>query len=108
MNDDFKMVSAFLAKTGDFLKWFTQLIANDALRLQSWARRNSLMPLYLGQACCAIEMGATMASRYDTERIGVLARASPRHCDLIWVNGSITHKFAPRLRELYDLMPAPK
>ncbi len=91
--------------TTDKLKSLVQFFTNP---LQSWARRNSLYPLFLGQACCAIEMASTMGARWDTERIGVLARASPRHCDMMWINGSITHKFAPRLRELYDLMPAPK
>ena len=76
--------------------------------LRNWAQRCSIYPVFLGMKCCAIEMAATMASRYDTERIGVLARASPRHCDVLWINGPVSVKFASRLRDVYDQMPAPK
>ena len=76
--------------------------------LRNWSQRASIYPLFLGQKCCAIEMGATMAGRYDLERLGILARASPRQCDLVWVNGPVSLKFAPRLRDIYDQMPAPK
>lgn len=75
---------------------------------RNWGQRASLFPVFLGMKCCAIEMGATMAGRYDTQRIGLLARASPRHCDLLWINGPVTVKFAPRLRDIYDQMPQPK
>ncbi len=76
--------------------------------LRNWAQRCSIYPVFLGMKCCAIEMAATMASRYDTERIGILARASPRHCDVLWINGPVSVKFASRLRDVYDQMPAPK
>ncbi len=76
--------------------------------LRNWAQRCSLYPVYLGMKCCAIEMGATAAGRYDTQRIGVLFRASPRHCDVLWINGPVSVKFASRLRDVYDQMPAPK
>ncbi len=76
--------------------------------LRNWAQRCSLYPVYLGMKCCAIEMGATAAGRYDTQRIGVLFRASPRHCDVLWINGPVSTKFVPRLRDVFDQMPAPK
>ncbi len=75
---------------------------------RNWSQRASLYPVFLGMKCCALEMGATMAGRYDTQRIGILARASPRHCDVLWINGPVTVKFAPRLRDIYDQMAAPK
>lgn len=96
---------SFFVTTTKLLKDFIQFFTNP---VQSWARRNSLYPLYLGMSCCAMEMAAAYAPRFDIERMGVLARASPRHCDLLWVNGSVTYKFAPRLRKLYDQIPAPK
>lgn len=74
----------------------------------NWARRNSLFPLHMGLMCCAVEMASVMGPRWDIERIGVLARASPRQCDLIWINGPITKKMAPRIKILYDQMPNPK
>ena len=76
--------------------------------LRNWAQRSSLYPVYLGMKCCAIEMGATAAGRYDTQRIGVLFRASPRHCDVLWINGPVSVKFTSRLRDVFDQMPAPK
>ncbi len=84
---------------------FVTVVANW---LRNWAQRCSLYPVYLGMKCCAIEMGATAAGRYDTQRIGVLFRASPRHCDVLWINGPVSTKFASRLRDVYDQMPSPK
>jgi len=36
----------------------------------NWARQNSIWPVTFGIACCAIEMMATGASRFDIDRSG--------------------------------------
>jgi NADH-quinone oxidoreductase subunit B len=78
-------------------------------RLEDWARESSIWPLTFGLACCAIEMMATGASRYDMARFGSeLFRASPRQSDLMIVAGRVSQKMAPVLREVYDQMPEPK
>ena len=62
-----------------------------------------------GLACCAIEMMAAGASRYDLDRFGAGAfRATPRQADLMIVAGTVTYKMASRVRRLYNLMPDPK
>ena len=78
-------------------------------RLQDWSRENSLWPVMFGLACCAIEMMATSASKYDIARFGSeLYRPSPRQADLMIVSGRVSQKMAPVLREIYDQMPEPK
>ena len=77
-------------------------------KLFSWAEKSSLWPLTFGLACCAIEMMATFASRFDLDRFGVVTRASPRQSDLMIIAGTVTVKMAERIKKLYDQMPFPK
>jgi NADH-quinone oxidoreductase subunit B len=78
-------------------------------KLANWARKGSLWPATFGLACCAIEMMATGAGRYDLARFGMeVFRASPRQADLMIVSGRVSQKMAPVLRTIYDQMPEPK
>src|SRR5437763_12642225 len=78
-------------------------------RVLTWARESSIWPMGFGLACCAIEMMAASASRFDIARFGAeVFRASPRQSDLMIVAGTVTKKMAPALRRLYDQMPEPK
>ncbi|MAV36066.1 MAG: NADH-quinone oxidoreductase subunit B [Planctomycetaceae bacterium] len=73
------------------------------------ARQSSIWPMTFGLACCAIEMMATGASRYDIDRFGAGAfRATPRQADLMIVAGTVTYKMASRVRRLFNMMPDPK
>ena len=75
----------------------------------TWAQKNSLWPFGSGLACCALEMIATAAARFDIARFGMeLFRASPRQADLFIVAGTVTNKMAPVIRRLWDQMPDPK
>src|SRR5947209_16721099 len=77
--------------------------------LVNWARRSSLWPATFGLACCAIEMMAAGAPRFDLARFGMeVFRASPRQADLMIVAGRVSQKMAPVLRQIYDQMPDPK
>jgi NADH-quinone oxidoreductase subunit B len=77
--------------------------------LINWGRRNSLWPMPFGTACCAIEMMATLSSRYDLARFGAeVIRFSPRQSDLMIVSGRICLKMMPVLIEIYNQMPEPK
>jgi NADH-quinone oxidoreductase subunit B len=77
--------------------------------LVNWARRSSIWPVTFGLACCAIEMMAMSASRYDVARFGAeVFRGSPRQADLMIVAGRLSRKMAPVLRRIYDQMPEPK
>ncbi|MGD0579240.1 MAG: NADH-quinone oxidoreductase subunit B family protein [Bryobacteraceae bacterium] len=75
----------------------------------NWARKSSIWPLTFGLACCAIEMIASSAARFDIARFGAeVFRPSPRQSDLMIVAGTVTLKMAPVLKRIYDQMPDPK
>ena len=75
----------------------------------NWARQSSVWPMTFGLACCAIEMMATGASRFDIDRFGAGAfRATPRQADLMIVSGRVSQKMAPVLKTIFDQMPEPK
>ncbi|NDJ62704.1 MAG: NADH-quinone oxidoreductase subunit B [Chloroflexi bacterium] len=78
-------------------------------KIYNWSRRSSMWPMLFGLACCAIEMIATAASRYDTARFGMeVMRATPRQSDLMIVSGTVTKKMIVPIVRLYNQMPEPK
>ena len=78
-------------------------------KLVDWGRASSLWPMTFGIACCAIEMMAVGASKFDMDRFGAGAfRATPRQADLMIVAGTVNFKMAERVKRLYDQMPGRK
>jgi len=91
----------------DELKNVVSVTALD--RLYNWGRRSSVWPLMFGLACCAIEMIAAQASRYDLARFGMeVMRPTPRQADLMIVAGTVTKKMVPAIVRLWNQMPEPK
>jgi NADH-quinone oxidoreductase subunit B len=85
------------------------VIVSTLEQAMNWAKESSVWPMTFGLACCAIEMMAVGASRFDLDRFGAGAfRASPRQADLMIVAGTVTYKMASRVRRLYEQMPDPK
>ena len=75
----------------------------------NWMRKHSLWPMPMGLACCAIELMATAASRFDISRFGAeVMRFSPRQCDVMIVAGTVTYKMALAVKRIYEQMPEPK
>jgi NADH-quinone oxidoreductase subunit B len=74
-----------------------------------WVRKNSCWPMPMGLACCAIELMAVGASRFDISRFGSeVMRFSPRQADCMIVAGTVTYKSAGFLKRIWDQMPDPK
>jgi NADH-quinone oxidoreductase subunit B len=85
----------------------TTIVTANLDRVVGWARKNSLWPLTFGLACCAIEMIATAAARYDMARFGMeVFRPSPRQAD------DDRRRYGDRkmasAEALYDQMAEPK
>src|ERR1700683_4879426 len=75
----------------------------------NWMRKNSLWPMPMGLACCAIEMMAAACARFDISRFGAeVMRFSPRQSDVMIVAGTVTYKMALAVKRIYDQMPEPK
>ena len=86
-----------------------QLAITTLDKLYNWGRRSSVWPMMFGLACCAIEMIATAASRFDLSRFGMeVMRPSPRQSDVMIVSGTVTKKMIPIIVRLYNQMPEPK
>src|SRR3954462_15279537 len=75
----------------------------------NWMRMHSLWPMPMGLACCAIELMATGASRFDIARFGAeVMRFSPRQSDVMIVAGTGTYKIALAVRRILGQVPEPK
>lgn len=105
----------FLTRADELSKWARNYRVARLMKLLgitklfAWARLSSLWPMTFGLACCAIEMMATGAARYDLDRFGAGAfRATPRQSDVMIVAGTVTLKMASRIKRLYEQMPEPK
>ncbi len=86
------------------------LVHLDVLdNLLNQARARSLWPLTFGLACCAIELMATGAARFDMDRFGAgVFRPSARQADVMIVAGTISRKMGPVIQALWEQMPPPK
>jgi len=82
------------------------LTTTDALI--NWSRKSSIWPVTFGLACCAIEMMAAYATRFDFDRFGIIPRPSPRQADLMIVAGTVAKKMADPIVQIYRQMPEPR
>ena len=97
-----------MKRNGEFLTNHDMIVTRLDAAID-WARANSLWPMPMGLACCAIELMAAGASRFDIARFGAeVMRFSPRQCDLMIVAGTCTYKMAGAVKRVWEQMPSPK
>jgi NADH-quinone oxidoreductase subunit B len=97
------------ANIGYNAKLEDEVIVTRLDAMLAWCRKNSLWPMPMGLACCAIELMGTGASRFDIARFGAeVMRFSPRQSDVMIVAGTVTYKMALSVRRIYEQMPEPK
>jgi NADH-quinone oxidoreductase subunit B len=106
-------IEQYAALTHDTIQVPAELQGNVAVTtldaIYNWSRKSSMWPLLFGLACCAIEMIATAASRFDLARFGMeVMRPSPRQADLMIVSGTVTKKMVPAIVRIYDQMAEPR
>jgi len=78
--------------------------------IKSLCLKKSLWLFHFGGASCNncdIEILDCLTPRYDVERLGMLLVGSPRHADVILVNGSINKRDKERLLEVYNQAARP-
>lgn len=65
---------------------------------------------YNANSCngCDIELLAALTPMYDVERFGIINVGNPKHADMLVVTGSVNHRNARVLKNIYDQMPDPK
>ena len=86
-----------------------EIVVSRVDAVVNWLRKHSVWPMPMGLACCAIEMMAAAASRYDMSRFGMeVMRFSPRQADCMIVAGTVTYKMSEVVRRIYDQMAEPK
>ena len=86
-----------------------EIIVTQADTVINWIRKHSVWPMPMGLACCAIELMAAGASRFDISRFGMeVMRFSPRQADCMIVSGTVTYKMAEVIRRIYEQMAEPK
>jgi NADH-quinone oxidoreductase subunit B len=86
-----------------------EVIVTQASAVINWIRKHSVWPMPMGLACCAIELMAVGASRFDISRFGMeVMRFSPRQADCMIVSGTVTYKMAEVVRRIYEQMAEPK
>lgn len=86
-----------------------EVVVTKADAVINWIRTNSMWPMPMGLACCAIELMATGGARFDIARFGAeVMRFSPRQADCMIVAGTVTYKMASSVRRIYDQMADPK
>ncbi len=111
-------IEALKASVGDPIpdpdRWLDEELQRNVLlssldSIINWARRSSLWPAICFPACCAFELIAANASRFDLSRFGMeILRASPRQADLMVTAGTLTWKMAPQVKRIYEQMAEPK
>jgi NADH-quinone oxidoreductase B subunit len=91
--------------------WHKKMFREMISGVYKWAQKNSIWVIHFNSGgCngCDIEILDLLTPRYDVERLGILAEASPRHADVLLCTGPVTRQARSGLWQIYSQMPSPK
>jgi NADH-quinone oxidoreductase subunit B len=80
-----------------------------ARELLGWARKNALTHFPFATGCCSIEYEAALGPGHDLDRLGAgIPTTSPARADLLLVAGTVTHRSADLVKQIYREMARPR
>jgi NADH-quinone oxidoreductase subunit B len=88
------------------------MVVDSKSFLKRWSaslKRDQIWPFPVSFSCCAVELRGFKGKHFDPSELDLHEYfREPGEADLLVLGGTITHKMAPKLKEIYRQMPEEK